>query len=105
MARDNLPCQNLGNIMKKYIVVTGKHSWSVTPNCAYTIVEAIKAHSEMDLLNYAMKQLGDSVYTFHKDLSFGVKKVGSTEFIVEQQLGGKWIGFIEEKDILKLLEI
>ena len=105
--------------MTRFIVVRGKQEWAITVgDCVYAIYGSFSSckegvELEEEQKEYALKQMiehdGSSVprslITYYKDISFGhTSMAGSTEFVVEHDLNKIWYGFIDEKDILKVLD-
>lgn len=104
--------------MSKFVVVRGQHQWAFTQDCTYAIFGSFSSSAdgsalESEMRAYAIDKFvtidgwssADEVITYYKDLGYpgNPSVVGSTEFIVERELGGTWYGFIREEDILALL--
>lgn len=107
---------------KQFMVVRGKHQWGITQDCAYTIYGVFMSESEdgssleSEMRAYAIEQMHNTdgydmtnsdVYTYYKDLSFpgNPSIVGTTEFIVERELGGVWYGFIDQETICSMMSM
>lgn len=101
---------------KQFLVVRGKHQWGPVDDCAYTIYGVFTSTSndgsalESEMRAYAIEQMHTTdrydmtksdVYTYYKDLSFPGHPaiLGTTEFVVERDLGGVWYGFIDQETI------
>lgn len=101
---------------QKFIVVRGYNRWSTTTECAYAVFGAFASKStgeqlKQEMVNYTIDKLknvdgyqtGNDLITYHKDISvLGQPSVGTTECVMERELGGIWYGFIAEDSIKAL---